>query len=156
MIKAVCFPHADDQFEDPEKLIEWLDTSLRTTHDGFYRYREAPGLGMLESGSIVFFYKKGFIVGSAVVEKSSRPLEQKEIETCGKMEGTGDCENMVNIVKFFTNSIWVFGHYVVVNSEEFKKITNKDLINYVTLEPEQVMELYAVVARKRAEIYRKS
>lgn len=156
MIKAVCFPNTEDQFKTPAKLMRWLDTELRTTHDGFYRYRQAPGLGLLEPGSIVFFYELSLIVGSAVVEKASRPLTQREIETCNKVHGTENCNNMVNIVKFFTNSIWVFSQHELVDSKEFKVISNRELTHYVTLEPKQVMELYAAVAKKRVEMYGRS
>ena len=47
-------------------------------------------------------------MGSAVVEKASRALEQSEIERCDEIYGgNDDCAEMVNVVKSFTNSIWV-------------------------------------------------
>ena len=121
MAKAVCFPHSNDQFETPNQLMEWLDYSLRNTHRGYYRYRKAPGLGRLEPGSLVFFYKNKLIVGTAVVEKGSRPLERTEIERCDEVHGLdNDCAGMENIVKFFTNSIWVWDEHDLVSESEFK------------------------------------
>ena len=153
MAKAVCFPHSDDQFETPNELMEWLDYSLRNTHRGYYRYRKAPGLGRLEQGSIVFFYKNKLIVGSAVVEKNSRPLEQVEIERCDEIHGRDDdCAGMENVVKFFTNSIWVWDEHELVTEEEFKEITKKNLQNYVTINPDEILKLYEIVARKRGEM----
>ena len=153
MKKAVCFPHSDDQFETPAELMEWLDSDLRILHDGYYRYRQAPGLGSLEPGSVVFFYKNGLIVGSAVTEKPSRALNDEEIKLCELVHDPENCADMVNIVKFFTGSIWVFNEHELIDKDEFKSITNKDLTHYVTINPDEIMDLYAVVARKKAETY---
>ncbi|MEM0135024.1 MAG: hypothetical protein QXU18_07350 [Thermoplasmatales archaeon] len=153
MLKAVCFPHSDDQFETANELMEWLDWGLRNTHGGYYRYREAPGLGLLEPGSIVFFYKNKLIVGSAVVEKVSRPLEDAEIERCDEIYGSDDnCAGMKNVVKFFPNSIWVWDEHDLVSESEFKEITGKNLQHYVGIESDDVLKLYEMVARKRAEM----
>jgi hypothetical protein len=153
MAKAVCFPHADDQFKTPNKLMEWLDYSLRYIHDGYYRYRTAPGLGSLEPGSLVFFYKSGLIVGSAVVEKAPRPLERAEIERCNEVYGLeNNCAGMHNIVKFFKNSIWVWSEHSLISRSEFKEITGNDLTHYVTIKSEDILRLYEVVARKSAEM----
>ena len=157
MPKAVCFPHSDDQFETPNELMEWLDYSLKNTHRGYYRYREAPGLGRLEPGSVVFFYKNKLIVGCATVEKGSRPLKPEEIERCDEIYGTQNgCAGMKNVVKFFTKSIWVWDEHELVNEEEFKQITGKHLDHYVSITPDEVLSLYGVVARKRAEMEQRS
>ena len=157
MLKAVCFPHSDDQFKTPKDLMEWLDYSLRNTHGGYYRYREALGLGKLEPGSVVFFYKNKLIVGCATVEKGSRPLEPEEIERCDKIYGTkNNCAGMKNVVKFFTKSIWVWDEHELVSEEEFKQITENYLSNYVGIEPDQVLRIFAAVARKRSEMEQRS
>ncbi len=160
MKKAVCFPHSDDQFATPDELMEWLDYSLRNTHRGYYRYRKANGLGSLEPGSLVFFYKNKLIVGCAVVEKASRPLVRSEKERCDEVYYTEDdrkeyeeeCAEMKNVVKFFTNSIWVWDEHDLVSEKEFKAITGKSLQYYVTIEPEHILEIYAKVAEKRKEM----
>ncbi|MCL5788055.1 MAG: hypothetical protein M1581_05550 [Candidatus Thermoplasmatota archaeon] len=153
MKKAVCFSHSNDQFETPNELMEWLDFGLRYTHRGYYRYRKAPGLGKLEPGSLVFFYKNKLLVGSAVVEKASRPLEKSEIERCDEIYGYDDgCAEMVNVVKFFPNSIWVWDEHDLVSEDEFKAITRKKLQYYVTIEPNDVLEIYQKVAEKRQEM----
>ncbi len=153
MLKAVCFPHVDDQFESPIELMEWLDNDLRTTHRGYYRYRKAPGLGTLEPGSIVFFYKNGLIVGSAVVEKHSRSLEPSEIERCDEIRAEDDsCSGMINVVKLFTESIWVWDEHELISKDEFNRITTKDLSHYVTIDPDDVLKLYGLVAKKKAEM----
>lgn len=157
MGKIVCFPHSDDQFETAAELMEWLDFGLRHVHGGYYRYRKAPGLGKLEPGSLVFFYKNKLIVGSAVVEKESRPLQPSEIERCDEIYGMDDnCAGMENVVKFFTNSIWVLDEHDLVSESEFKEITGKNLQNYVIIEPEHVTKIYGVVARKRSEMWERS
>lgn len=153
MLKAVCFPHADDQFDSPIDLMSWLNYDLKKIHRGYYRYRKAPGLGNLDCGSIVFFYKNKLIVGSAVVEKNSRPLESSELKRCDELRAEDDnCSGMVNVVKFFTNSIWVWDQHELVNAEEFQKITGRELLHYVKIEPDAVLELYKLVAEKREEM----
>ena len=151
MQKAVCFPHSDDQFKTPAKLMSWLEYSLRKTLDGYYMYRKGPAIGKLDQGSLVFFYKSKLIVGCAVVEKASMPLEQAEIERCKEIYGedSTDCNGMENVVKFFTDSIWVWNEQELVNEDEFKSITEKSLSNYPIVEPDEVLKLYEIVAKKR-------
>lgn len=136
--------------------MEWLDHDLRNLHGGYYRYREARGLGRLEPGSLVFFYKNKLIVGSAVVEKASRPLEGSEIQRCEEIYKEENCAGMKNIVKFFTNSIWVRDEHDLVNESEFKEITGKNLDYYVSVNPDEVMKLYGLVAKKREEMEKRS
>ena len=153
MPKAVCFPHSDDQFETPSELMEWLNYSLKDTHRGYYRYRKAPGLGRLEPGSVVFFYKNKLIVGSAVVEKEPRPLRPEEVERCDEIHGTqNNCAGMKNVVKFFIKSIWVWSEHELVSEAEFKQITGKNLQNYVSIESTDILKLYEIVAMKRTEM----
>ena len=156
MLKAVCFSHADDQFETPYELMKWLDYDLKRIHGGYYRYRKGVGLGLLEPGSIVFFYKNKLIVGTAVVEKASRPLEPAEIERCEEIHGEDGCKNLENVVKFFTNSIWVWDEHDLISESEFKEITEKNLQHYVSINSEDVLKLYGLVARKRAEMESRS
>ena len=161
MPKAACFPHADDQFDTPANLMDWLEHDLRTTHRGYYRYRKAQGLGKLEPGSIIFFYKNGLIVGSAVVERNSRSLEPSEKERCSEIhnsphEEVDHCSGMENIVKFFTESIWVWSEQELVSKDEFYRITGKDLTHYVTIEPSHVLKLYEIVANKSVKMDTKS
>lgn len=157
MSKIVCFPHSDDQFKTAGKLMEWLNDALRHVHGGYYRYRKAQGLGKLDPGSLVFFYKNKLIVGSAVVEKASRPLDPSEIERCDEIYGLdNDCAGMENVVKFFTNSIWVWNEHELVSEDEFKEITGKNLQYYVTIDPDKVTKIYELVARKRSEMWERS
>ena len=59
---------------------------------------------------------------------------------------------MVNVVKFFPNSIWVWDEHDLVSEDEFKAITRKKLQYYVTIEPNDVLEIYQKVAEKRQEM----
>ncbi len=61
---------------------------------------------------------------------------------------------MENILKFFPNSIWVWDEHELVNEEEFYKITQKNLKYYVTVKPEQVLDIFKIVAEKRQKMER--
>ncbi|SIM68886.1 hypothetical protein [Cuniculiplasma divulgatum] len=155
MVQCVCFPHSDDQFETPGELMVWLDFDLRNNHRGYYRYRKGVGLTPLEPGSLVLFYKNKLIVGCGVVEKPPRPLTKSEIERCDEIHGgDNNCSGMENILKFFPNSIWVWDEHELVNEEEFYKITQKNLKYYVTVKPEQVLDIFKIVAEKRQKMER--
>lgn len=153
MLEGLCISHSDDQFETPSDLMEWLNTSLRNTHGGYYRFRTGPKLKALEPGSIVLFYKKNLIVGSAVVEKASRPLKPDEKDRCDEIHGTdNNCSGLENIIKFFPNSIWVWNEQELVDADEFEEITGCKLKYYVSIKPEHVLEIFNLVAKKREEM----
>ncbi len=126
-----------------------MGDDLKYNYHGYYRYRTSSSPGNLAPGSIVLFYKNGFIVGSAVVEKSARALTESEIEECTKIYSEDDCGRMKNILKFIPESIWVFGEYEFVSGEKFHDITKKQLTQYVTIQPEELLEIYNEVALNR-------
>lgn len=153
MSQCLCISHTDDQFETPNDLMEWLNSSLRNTHRGYYRFRKGPKLKALKPGSIVLFHKNGLILGSAVVEKASRPLTQSEIDECDEIYGTSNgCSKMKNIIKFFPNSIWVWDEHELVSADEFEEITGDELRHYIYIKPAHVLEIYRLVAEKRQKM----
>lgn len=152
MAKAVCFPHSDKQFKSPADLMEWLKYDLKDLLGGYYRLGEAPSLGQLDPGSIAFFYKNSLIVGCAVVERGSHPMEEDEMARCRQIHSEDECKDLVKIVKFFTESIWVWGEHCLITGDEFREITGKRLENYVTVEPENVLKIFEAVAGKMAEM----
>lgn len=78
MPKAVFFPHDAENFEDEFDLRNWLDLTLRKHRDGWYHLKKGGGLGSLEKGSYVFFYRNNFVVGCAVVELDKREITEEE------------------------------------------------------------------------------
>ncbi len=152
-IEIMCFPHADDEFETPAELMDFLNNDLKHSHQGYYRYRTSTAPGNLAPGSVVLFYKNGLIVGSAVVEKPARALTESEIEDCTKIYSGEDCGGMKNIIKFIPESIWVFGEHELVSADKFHEITTKQLSRYVTIQAEDLLEIYNEVALKRTGTY---
>lgn len=112
-VKAVFFPHNVTEFRIPEELRSWLATDLKES-GGYYKLHNAPGLGHLEKGSVVFFRRDRVVVGMAVVEEDLRPINPEENVELIKYE---------QIVKFFPNSIWAFSSNNCVSLEEFDKIS---------------------------------
>jgi hypothetical protein len=113
-VKAVLFPHSPIEFTTPEDLRSWLAIDLKEDN-GYYRLHEAPGLGQLEKGSIVFFVKDRIIVGMAIVEEDIRKIKDEE---------NTETKEYQQIVKFFPNSIWVFSRENCVSIEKFDKAAN--------------------------------
>ena len=63
------------------------------------------------------------------------------------------CRGMKNIIKFIPESIWVFGEHELVSADKFHEITTKQLSRYVTIQAEDLLEIYNEVALKRTGTY---
>ena len=101
------FPHGPKEeggFDDEYELRDWLAGSLRLGREGRYRLKEAAGLGVLESGSLVFFVKNNYVVGLAVVEEKIRDITPQD----NQQNGWDNDEGFKKVIKFFPDSIWAF------------------------------------------------
>ncbi len=112
--KAVFFPHSGNEFETAEDLRFFLAYTLKI-RGGYYRLKEAKGLGYLEKGSIVFFVKKNYVVGMAIVEEDLRDIKDE----------INEGHEYKKIIKFFPNSIWAFSNDEFIPVDKLKEITGK-------------------------------
>ena len=92
-------------------------------------------------------------MGSAIVEKGVRALTDSEIEDRTKIYSEEDCGGMKNIIKFIQNLIWVFGEHEPVSAHNFYEITKKHLEWYVTIQADDLLNIYTEVALNRTRTY---
>lgn len=122
VLKAVFFPHSGSQFGDASELRDWLGYQLKVLRRGVYHMHNPSGLGDLEEGSIVFFHKDGFVVGSAIVEERLR--KTTEVERRGYLRLYD--EDFERVIKFVQESIWPWNDEQFLTNEEVKKLIGKE------------------------------
>lgn len=142
MPKAVFFPHDAENFVDEFYLRNWLDLTLRKHRDGWYHLKKGGGLGSLEKGSYVFFYRNNFVVGSAVVELDKREITEEEQDPYW--------EEFENVVKFIPDSIWAWKDHQFLSKVEVDAIlAPKTLSHYVTVDDlKTLLSIFEAVAGK--------
>lgn len=138
--KVVFFPHSDDEFKSPEELREWLATDLKN-RGGYYRLHNPQGLGLLEKGSIVFFRKKDYVVGMAVVEEDIRDLTEEEKNINSDYQ---------KVIKFFPESIWAFNDSEFINVNKITGIISKGFgEGFTTVEKlDELLDILALIKSK--------
>lgn len=119
VLKAVFFPHAE--FDDACDLRNWLGSELKVSRRGVYHLHNPSGLGKLEEGSLVFFRKSGFVVGTAIVEEKMRKTTKDERSSDRKMYG----KVYENVIKFAPDSIWPWNDDQFLTYDEVSAIINK-------------------------------
>ena len=146
VLKAVFFPHTDEEFESPEELRDWLGHDLKKYRRGGYHMRNPAGLGQLENGSLVFFHKKNFVVGCAVVEEGIRESTAEQIDRFG--------EEFQHFIKFIPESIWAWNNGQFLTDEEVYGITGKHLgQGFTTIDDlETLLRLFQLVSEKGSKI----
>lgn len=140
--KAVFFPHSDVEFKSPEELREWLATELKN-RGGYYMLHNPQSLGSLEKGSIVFFRKKDYVVGMAIVEEDLRDLTEEEKNINSHYE---------KVIKFFPESIWAFTNSEFINIKRITQIISKGFAEgFTTIETlEELLNILALIKSKEA------
>jgi hypothetical protein len=140
--KAVFFPHSGDEFKSPEELREWLATELKN-RGGFYRLHNPQSLGSLEKGSIVFFRKKDYVVGMAIVEEDLRGLTEEEKNINSDYE---------KVIKFFPESIWAFTNSEFINIDKITGIISKGFgEGFTAVEKlEELLDILSLIKSKEA------
>jgi hypothetical protein len=142
VLKAVFFPHKTDEFEDENALRNWLGHDLKKYRRGGYHLREPAGLGELEEGSLVFFHKNNFVVGSAVVEEGLRASSEEQKRRFGK--------EYQHFIKFVPESIWAWNTGQFLTDLEVYSVIGKHLSQGYTMvdDLDRLLRLFQLVARK--------
>lgn len=146
VLKAVFFPHNEKEFKDEYDLRDWLGHDLKNYRRGGYHLMEPSGLGKLEEGSLVFFHKNNYVVGSAVVEVGLRESSEEQKSRFG--------EKYKHFIKFVPESIWAWNSGQFLTDSEVYGMIGKHLSQGYTVidDLEGLLKLFQLVAGKGTRI----